>query len=312
MILRRLFALLLALAAAPLAAQEPAPAELVLEGENIITVTIAGQPVRLEVSAESFGPPVLNPATVQRLMLLPQTRRGWRFGPVVVEGAGTIAPVDFGTGAGPVAMALSWANRPASARADGTIGVHHLPYARVTFILRPPAPEETVQRFALKRAEDGNTRVGTEVTIGKRRLMMVFAPHRAENLVTAPTANFIATHQEGGFAAGSEGIAVMQFAVERPTRIMRIAHGIELGALLVDRFAVRIEDYGEPSRVGEIGENDPRFEKGRILVSRRKGRGRPDLLTRIGGDQIAHCSAITYDFALAEIRLSCAPLPPPE
>jgi len=308
MILRRLFALLLALAATPLAAQEPAPAELVLEGENIITVTIGGQPVRLEVSAESFGPPVLNPATAQRLMLLPQSRRGWRFGPVVVEGASTVAPVDFGTGAGPVPMALSWAGRPASARADGTIGVHNLPYTRVTFILRPPAPEESVQRFALKRAEDGNTRLGTEVTIGKRRLMMVFAPHRADNLITAPTANFIATHQEGGFAAGTEGTAVMQFAVERPTRIMRIAHGIEFGELLVDRFAVRIEDYGEPSRVGEIGENDPRFEKGRILVSRRKGRGRPDLLTRIGGDQIAHCSAITYDMALAEIRLSCAPL----
>jgi hypothetical protein len=312
MILLRLFALLLALAAplsaSPLVAQDT-PDELVLEGENIITVTIAGQPVRLEVSAESFGAPLLNPATVQRLGLLPEARRGWRFGPVLVEGAGTVAPVDFGRGGGPVPLALSWASRPASAIADGTIGVHHLPYARVSFILRPSAPQESLQRFPLKRAEDGNTRLGTEVTIGKRRLMMIFTPRRAENLVTAPTANFIATHQEGGFVPGSDGIAVMQFAVERPTRIMRIAHAIELGELLVDRFAVRVEDYGEPSRVGEIGENDPRFEKGRILVSRRKGRGRPDLLTRIGSDQIAHCSQITYDLAAGEIRLSCAPLP---
>lgn len=228
---------------------------------------------------------------------------------MVVEGAGATAPVDFGTGSGPVPLALSWSDRPASARADGSIGVHHLPYERVRFVLRPPAPEETVQRFPMKRAEDGNARIGTEVTIGKRRLMMIFTPHRAENLVTAPTANFIATHQEGGFAQGTEGIAVMQFGVRRPTRIMRIAHPIELGELLVDRFAVRIEDYGEPSRVGEIAENDPRFEKGRILVSRRKGRGRPDLLTRIGGDQIKHCSAITYDLGAAEIRLNCAPLP---
>jgi hypothetical protein len=310
MILRRLFALLLALAAAPLAAQG-GPDELVLEGENIINVTIAGQPVRLEVSAESFGAPLLNPATVQRLGLLPETRRGWRFGPVVVEGVGALAPVDFGRGTGPVPLALSWAGRPASAIAEGTIGVHHLPYARVRFVLRPPAPEETIQRFPLKRADDGNTRLGTEVVIGKRRLMMIFTPGRAENLVTAPTANFIATHQEGGFVPGSDGIAVMQFAVERPTRQMRIAHGIELGELLVERFAVRVEDYGEPNRVGEIGENDPRFEKGRILVSRRKGRGRPDLLTRIGRDQIAHCSQITYDLATSEILLSCTP-PPPE
>jgi hypothetical protein len=68
MILRCLSALLLCLAPiSGLAAQ--APDELVLEGENIITVTIAGQPVRLEVSAESFGAPLLNPATVERLAL---------------------------------------------------------------------------------------------------------------------------------------------------------------------------------------------------------------------------------------------------
>jgi hypothetical protein len=312
MILRRPFALLPALVALllhpPLAAQD-VPDALVLEGENIITITIAGQPVRLEVSAESFGQPVLNPATAARLGLLPERRRGWRYGPLVVDGVGATAPVDFGRGAGPVPLALSWADRPASTSAEGTIGIHHLPYARVRFILRSPAPEETIQRFPLKQAEDSNTRLGTEVTIGKRRLMMIFTPDRAENLITAPTANFIATHQEGGFAPASDGIAVMQFGIERPTRMMRIAHPIELGQLLVDRFAVRVEDYGEPSRVGEIGANDPRFEKDRILVSRRKGRGRPDFLTRIGRDQIAHCSSLTYDREAGEIQLSCGPRP---
>jgi len=135
---------------------------------------------------------------------------------------------------------------------------------------------------------------------------MIFAPQRAENLITAPTANFIATHHEGGFEPDSDGVAVMNFAVERPTRMMRLARPIELGDLLVERFAVRVEDYGDPKQVGEIGEDDPRFEKGQILVSRRKGRGRPDLLTRLGREQIAHCSKLTYDFQLQEIRLSCA------
>jgi hypothetical protein len=102
----------------------------------------------------------------------------------------------------------------------------------------------------------------------------------------------------------------MNFGVERPTRIMRIAQPIELGDLLIDRFAVRVEDYGDPKRVGEIGANDPRFEPGRILVSRRKGQGKPDLLTRIGRGQIGHCSQLTYDLAQAEIRLSCGA--PPE
>jgi hypothetical protein len=218
---------------------------------------------------------------------------------------GSTQLVDFGAGA--AAMPITWADRPASTIADGVIGVHSLPYKRVTFAFAPPLAEETVQRFPLKRAGgDRFTRLGTEVTVGKRKLMMIFVPERADNLITAPTANFIATHQEGGFVPNSQGVAVMDFAVERPTRMMRIAYPIMLGELAVDRFAVRIEDYGEPRRVGEIGPDDPRFDPNQILVSRRKGRGKPDLLTRIGRDQIAHCSGLTYDLAGEEIRLSCA------
>ncbi len=311
---------LFAMAAAtsvPLAAQElatppastaPLPDELVLDGDNIIPVTLNGTPLRLEVSADSFGPPVINSQVAARLQLIPASRRGWRFGSEVVDGVSAVQAVDFG--GGPVPMTVSWAERYASRKADGVIGVHNLPYARVTFILAPPSAAEAVQRFRLKRSGTaGETRLGTEVVVGKNRLMMIFAPQRAENLITAPTANFIATHQDGGFAPGTDGTAVMNFAVERPTRMMRIAAPIMLGDLAVDRFAVRVADYGDPRQVGEIGENDPRFDKSQILVSRRKGKGKPDLLTRIGRDQIAHCSALTYDLAMGEIRLSCGPAP---
>ncbi len=307
-----------ALLVGPLAAQapiaspapaQPLPDELVLEGDNIITVTVNGQSLRFEISAEAFGPPVINPEIAARLMLVAEARRGWRFGPVVVEGEAAATLADFG--AGPVPLLVTWADRQASAKADGVMGVHHLPYARVTFAHHAPVAGETVQSFPLRRAgARANTRLGTEIVVGKKKLMMIFVPERAENLITAPTANFIATHQEGGFELASEGIAVMDFGVQRPTRMMRIAEPVMLGDLAVERFAVRVEDYGEPSRVGEIAQDDPRFDKNSIIVSRRKGRGRPDLLTRIGRDQIAHCSAITYDFSVGEIRLSCAA--PPE
>jgi hypothetical protein len=269
---------------------------------------VNGTPLRLEVDADSFGPPVINSEVAARLQLVAESRRGWRFGSVVVEGVNAVQLVDFG--GGPLAKTISWAERFASRKADGTIGVHHLPYARVTFVLAPPVEGETVQRFPMKRSgSEAEARLGTEVVVGTKKLMMIFALKRAENLITAPTANFIATHQDGGFEPGSDGTAIMNFAVERPTRMMRIAEPIMLGDLVIDRFAVRVEDYGDPKRVGEIGENDPRFDKGQILVSRRKGRGRPDLLTRIGRDQIAHCSQITYDLAQSEIRLSCGPAP---
>lgn len=289
----------------------PLPDELVLRGDNVITVTINGVPLRFEVSADSFGAPLLNPDTAAQLMLFPEGGRGWQFGPVTVEGVTAAVAADFG--AGPVPLPLSWTPRRASHKADGVIGVHYLPYARVTFVFHDAAEGESVQRFAMRRAGGrGNTRIGTEVTVGKKKLMMVFAAQRAENLVTAPTANFIATHREGGFEPGTDGMAVMNFGVLRPTRMMRIADPILLGDLVVERFAVRIEDYGNPRQVGEIAPDDPRFDRNHILVSRRKGKGSPDLLTRIGRDQIAHCSAITYDFAAAEIRLSCAAPPPAE
>ena len=283
----------------------PPVADLVLAGDNVVTLAINGVPLRFQVSADAFGSPVVNPDVAARLMLRPEMRRGWQFGPVTVEGAAADAVADFGAGAVP--MRVSWTARIASDKADGVIGVHDLPHERVTFVLGAPAGDETVLAFPMRRAGGrGNARLGTEITVGKRRLLMIFVTERAENLVTAPTADFIATHHEGGFAPGSDGIAVMNFGVERPTRVMRLAEPIMLGPLAVDRFAVRFEDYGEARDVGEIGEGDPRFEKDRILVSRRKGRGRPDLLTRIGRDQIAHCSRLTYDFAAREIRLSCA------
>lgn len=314
MLARLVFVLTMALAiAVPVSAQTAPPAlpdELLLEGDNIIDVTLNGMPIRLEVSAEAFGPPVINPELAERLLLLSTFQRGWRFGPVTVTGVGSSQLMDFGRAPEPmpVPITVTWADRPASTKADGVIGVHHLPYARVTFRLAALRAGEEMVRFPLKSTGGAtNTRLGTEVTVGKKKLMMIFVPERAENLITAPTANFIATHQEGGFAPDSDGIAVMDFAVERPTRMMRIAYPIELGPLQIDQFAVRIEDYGDPKRVGEIGANDPRFEKGRILVSRRKGKGKPDLLTRIGRDQIAQCSAITYDLAQAEIALACAP-----
>lgn len=294
-------------AAAQDAAAGPAalPAELVLEGDNIVTVTVNGVPLSFAVSADAFGPPVVNPEVAARLMLLSEGRRGWQFGPVRVEGetAGVLA--DFGAGTMP--LSIAWTPRPASDRADGIVGVHDLPHRRVTFVLGDQPGAQSTLRFPLRRAGGrSNTRLGTEITVGKHRMLMIFVTERGENLVTAPTANFIATHHEGGFVPASDGIAVMNFGVERPTRIMRLAEPIALGPLLVDRFAVRTEDYGDPRAVGEIGAGDPRFEKNRILVSRRKGRGRPDLLTRIGRDQIAHCGRLTYDFAAEEIRLNCA------
>ena len=307
-------ALALALAAAlaplPVRAQAETPRELVLPvGDNVIEVLLNGAPVRLEVTAEAFGPAVVNPALAERLALVADQRRGWRFGPVTVEGRSGRQEVDFGHARREVTVA--WADAPVSSRADGMIGIHHLPYERVTLLLGEPRAGEQVERLPLRRAGGGlfgNARIGTPVAAGRRELLAIFVPEfTPHNLVTAPTATFLATHFEGGFTPEPPGAVNMRFGVTRPIRPMRIARPLAIGSLAIDHFAVRYEDYGSTERVGEVAENDPRFEKGSILVSRRRQEGRPDLLTRIGSEELAHCSRLTYDLAARVIELACLP-----
>lgn len=297
------------IAAAPARAQSQR--ELVLEiADNIIEVTLNGAPVRLEVTAEAFGAAVINPEVAERLALVPDRRSGWRFGPVSVEGRGADAIIGFGHEARE--LTVVWATSPVSSRADGMIGIHHLPYDRVTFALRSAQPGEVVDRLELKRVGRlfGNTRIGTPVKAGKRELLAIFVPEfMPHNLLTAPTATFLATHLDGGFTKEPASAVSMRFGVMRPVRTMLLAQPLEIGSLAVNRFAVRYEDYGSTAPVGEVAENDPRFEKGRILVSARKGQGRPDLLTRIGAEQLGACSRLTYDLAASVIELACLPEP---
>jgi hypothetical protein len=295
------------LAAVPARAQ--GQRELVLQvADNIIEVTLNGAPVRLEVTAEAFGAAVINPDVAERLALVPDRRSGWRFGPVSVEGRGAQGIIGFGHEAREVTVV--WADSPVSTRADGMIGIHHLPYDRVTLALRASQPGEVVERLALKRVGRlfGNTRIGAPIKVGKRELLAIFVPEfTPHNLVTAPTATFLATHLDGGFTKEPASTVNMRFGVIRPVRTMLLAQPLEIGSLAVTRFAVRYEDYGSTAPVGEVAENDPRFEKGRILVSGRKGQGRPDLLTRIGAEQLGACSRLTYDLAASVIELACAP-----
>lgn len=315
MIIGLLFAVAIVLPAIPAAAQDDAmaatspgsPDELVLPPDHIITVMIDGAQLRLQVTAEASGPAVVNPQIAQQMRWIATFERLWDFGegdPFRTVGLSRV--VRFGEREGflPVVWGLGWASK----QADGIIGIHQLPYKRITFPIAAPQGEQRVQRFPLIRIGGArNVTIGTRVETGQRPLSAFFTFERAVNVITAPTAEFIATRFDGGFLPGSEGVVELDFGVQRKTRTMRIARPLELGDLLIDHFAVRYSDYGKAKRVGEIAPNDPRFDPKEITVSRRKPKGKVDYLTRIGRDQIAHCSQITYDFTAEEIILTCGP-----
>ena len=321
MLARTLIGLALAAALAPgLAAQDapvadslPSPAavdELVLPPDHIITLSVEGVPMRFLVTAEANGPARVNPEIAVNLQWRAVFQMLWDYGEgEPLRSGGMYRRFDFaGT---EQSLPVIWSPLPATDVAHGVIGIHHLPYKRVTFPLAPPVGEQTVQRFAMKQVGgDRAMTLGTELDADGKKFKVFFVFEQANNLLTAPTANFIATRFDGGFVPGSEGEVMIDFSTKRRVKMMRLGRPLELGDLLIDTFAVRFEDYGKTSNVGEIGPDDPRFNKNEIIVSDRKPRGRPDFLTRIGRNQIAHCSQLTYDLELRELRLTCGTPPP--
>lgn len=295
----------LALAGPAGAQKTPHSDELVLAGDFVITVSINGTPVRLQVRAEMTDVVVINPDVAERLKLksdggpgLTANRNSW----VKVS-----RPQNVNFGAGPVPISLWWLDTPITDKADGVIGIPKIPYWQVTFALNEPEENETIDRFPLMRLNHwGRFRIGTATKVRHFQMMLAFAPSSAEGLITGASANFLATHFEGGFVQDSGEIFEPYSGNRIPIRRMRLAIPLMLGELPLDEFRVRMEGSGEPDKVGEIQDNDSRFEQGQILVSRRKGRGRPDFRSTIGRDQIAHCSRLTYDLAQQEIRLSCS------
>lgn len=294
------------------AASVPSPTvtdELVLPADHVITLPVEGVPMRFLVTAEANGPARINPEIAVDLQWRAEFEMMWDYGRGdLVRSGGLSRRVDFGETQRSIPMI--WSYTPTTDVADGLIGIHHLPYKRIVFPLSSPNSDQTVQTFVMKRigSSDAVT-LGTVIEADGKKLDAFFVLERPENLVTAPTANFIATRFDGGFVPGSDAEVTLDFSIKRRVRMMRLARPLELGELLIDRFAVRYADHGNADKVGEIAEDDPRFRSNEIIVSERKQRGRPDYLTRLGRDQISHCSQLVYDLERREIRLTCGTQP---
>ncbi len=281
------------------------PEELLLHGDYVIDVTINGKPVRLQVEPGHSGPPLLNPDAVKRLNLLGRQDMTLDFGRIDIPVATTRTSVDFGFGR--TAKRVGWVANPASTTAEGVIGVYDLPYDVVTFRLAASALAHRISRFELKRKGGRRfARVGIDILVEDKPMFVHFALDIEQNFISARTANFIATRHGGKFVADSEGVVEMMPGLLRPTRTVMLDDPVTLGNLAVDRFAVRIEDYGTANKVGE---HEPRIRNDRdetIIVTGRKRWGKPDDLSRIGRAQLAPCSQLTFDLANREVRLLCA------
>lgn len=287
------------------AAPAELPDELVLSGDNIINVEIEGRPLRLEVRPDAAGAPTINPAIAQQLGFKPgMFSIIFAIGPTRITANSAVHEINF---AGkPEKRRILWATQEASVIADGTISPASLPYKRVKFELNPQSSRERLYRYALDNFGFlGRVGIGTTVTAQDKKMRVIFSLVRDQNMVSAPTGNWLATNYKGVFN-GPPTSTIIFYGVERPTRPMALGLPLAIGDLAMTKLAVRVSDYGDASGIAEqAAAMDPATNDDQEIVVVGKNTKDVDLRVTVGRGVLNKCSSLTYDLDKREIRMSC-------
>lgn len=283
------------------AKEKPVPAERVVSGDRMLTVTIGGIPGRLRIDPSAASMPVLNPDYAKRAGLKPgMFGVGRRIGPVTVDGATGVKPIELDQIPGKRRMA--WFQRDIATTADGVIGPGGLPESVVRFTLRAPRPGEQIVTLPMEGS--GGLLGGWEtlrgmIQVGGTPIKVFFDLQQRSAQATAGAAVLLARAQ-GGTMEGDPASIDMGFGVERPVRTMRLAKPLMIGTLSIDTIRVRIADFGSAAAIRESGE-DP----DEVVVSAGQKQDHKRDQMRLGLDQLDHCSSIVFDTPAQQIRLSC-------
>ena len=294
--------LALALAAPAMGKAGPAlPDELVLSGQNIIDVTINGQPLRLEVRPEAAQAPTLNADVAARLGLKPgMVAFRSMVGPEKVNGNSSVHRVDYG--AGERKQRIFWTDRQSSTIADGTISPASLPYRKVTFRLGEAGAGEREINLPLDNFGFlGRLGVGTTLDLNGEKVRFQFSLARDETLVSAPTGNWLAQNRGGQFT-GQPRQTLIFYGIQRPTREMTLSQSIALGPRELVSADVRYSDYGDASGIASA--DDATADSDEIVVVGDKKRD-VDLRIVAGRAFLKGCASLTYDMQKRTLGLRC-------
>lgn len=292
----------LVLASPSLAKAGPSlPDELVLSDENIITVTINGQPLRLEVRPEAAEAPTLNADVAAKLGLKPGMLAFRSLvGPEKVNGNSAVHRVDYG--AGEKKQRIFWTDRQSSTIADGTISPASLPYRKVTFRLGAAGAAASDISLPLDNFGFlGRLGVGTTLDLGGEKVRFQFSLARDETLVSAPTGNWLAQNRGGKFT-GQPRQTLIFYGIRRPTREMTLAQPIELGPRQLVTADVRYSDYGDASGIAAVDEAGADSDEIVVVGDKKKD---VDLRIVAGRDFLKGCASLTYDMQKRTLGLRC-------
>lgn len=301
-----IFILLTTLVATPILSKNSAlPDELVLSGDNFIDVKIEGRALRLEVRPDAAGAPTINPAIAQELGFKPgMFGFVMSMGPTKVMANSAVHKISFG--AKPEKQRILWATRNVSEIADGTVSPASLPYKRVIFQLNAASGGERPYRYALDNfGFFGRVGIGTTITAQDKKMQVIFSLIRNQNLVSAPTGNWLAANYKGAFD-GPATSTVIYYGVERPTRPMALESPLAIGDLAMTNVSVRVSDYGDASGIsGQSAATNPAATDDQEIVVTGKNKKDIELRVTFGRAVLNQCSSLTYDLDNREIRMSC-------
>lgn len=284
---------------------------LTVRGDRLYPIAVNGVAGTALIDPGAFHPTqcAAGFATRTGLVFTPDNSLG-SVGPVKPKGArGTMV---FTLGADQVDLETVWSPDGYSySAADCAFGPQVLGATIVRFELHEPQPgEKTVKLPILK--QNGTRLFGNQpendgaidalVEIAGRPMGVRFDLTRRLTVATAGASLAIAL-SHGGWLDGPVETSEIQFGVARPVRRLRLSEPLMIGPLSLDSVFARIEDYGDASRLATTRPKPTETGAPDIVVNgqRRKRYER----IRIGADDMARCSSITFDKRGKTITLSC-------
>lgn len=297
----------------------PLPDELVLSGDNVITVQIEGQPVRLQVRPDTYSFVTINAETGTRLKLnfdKVAVSFGYMVGPYMVDAP--TKPLRINLGAKEEKNRIAWTLRhQATTVADGIISPISLPYKRVTFKLRDSAGGD-VQQYTLPLDSFGFFGLGgtgTTVKTGKAKVQAKFSLTKQDNLIDASAANWLANWRGGVFTGAPQEMEIA-YGIKRPVRKLTLSEPIAIGPFMLNSMMARYKDSGDTAGIKEAmaepaGDGKTakaaREDQDEIVVTGKKQKDADNTIhVTLGSDFLKTCTTVTYDLDKREIRMMCA------
>jgi hypothetical protein len=284
-------ALLLVAARAP----RPPSGELVLDAvAPVITVEIAGVPLRLRVDLDQQDSIELNPAAAARLPVkwedgllidVGRVRLSSHIAPVLLHIAGRIVPAQ-----------VAEHGRDCCQGTDGAIGPDLLPYATIRW-RREAAPSPNASLFL---SLDDSPSTGLSAASETTDVRLRFSLAQADTIGTAAAGAALARLWDGHWSGPPRHVTVA-FGVSRPARAMSFARPGLLAGFRIDQLPVRLSDFAGDTK---LPAEPVRAED--VVVSHGLERQHAWPAVTIAGDRLSRCAELVYNAVPRSLTLHCA------